>query len=298
MNLAKKEIIIGLCVVIALCVLFFGIDYLKGVNVFKPTNYYSASYTNVSGLQVSAPVTLNGFKVGQVRSIAYEYDNPGHVKVEFSLDKALRIPQESKAVIETSILGTSEVVLHFSDSQQMLPQGAQMIGETPAGLLQDLSQTMLPAAGKVVAKIDTLLTSVNSLLANPALSASVTRLDAITLNMEQTMKSINRTTRQLPPVVNNVDTLTSRLAAMTADLQQVAQTLKGLPIEPAMQNVVALTENLRTLTDDLNNPNSSLGQLTHSKELYDNINATVESLDALLRDVKANPKRYISIKLL
>ena len=81
MKASKKEIIIGFCAVVALLVLFFGIDYLKGVNIFKPTNYYYATYTNVAGLQVSAPVTVNGYKVGLVRNIAYEYDNPGHVKV-------------------------------------------------------------------------------------------------------------------------------------------------------------------------------------------------------------------------
>lgn len=298
MNMAKKEITIGVCAVLALCVLFFGIDYLKGINVLKPTNFYSASYTNVSGLQVSAPVTVNGFKVGQVRTIAYEYDNPGHVRVEFSLDKALRIPQGSKAVIETSILGTSEVVLRLTDAKEFLPMGAQMTGETATGLLSDVSDKIMPSATAVIQKIDTLLTTVNTLLSNPAISQSVTRLDAITLNMEQTLRSINQTTRRLPPVVDHVDTITANLAQLTASLTEVAQTLKGLPIDPTMQNLQALTENLRTFTADLNNPDSSLGALTHSKELYDRLNATVASLNALLQDVKANPKRYISIKLL
>lgn len=298
MNMAKKEIIIGLCAVLALCVLFFGIDYLKGVNVLKPTNFYSASYTNVSGLQVSAPVSVNGFKVGQVRTIAYEYDNPGHVKVEFSLDKALRVPEGSKAVIETSILGTSEVVLKLSDQKELLPMGSQIIGETATGMMQDVSEKIMPSAVGVIAKIDTLLATVNALLANPAISQSVTRLDAITLNMEQTMRAINKTTKRLPPVLDNVDSITANLAAMTATLGEVTQTLKELPLDPTMQNILALTENLKTFTADLNNPNSSLGAMTHSKELYDNLNATVASLNALLQDVKANPKRYISIKLL
>ena len=113
----KKEIIIGLCVLIALGVLYFGVEFLKGVNVFKPSNAYTASYTNVAGLQVSAPVTINGLKVGQVSSIEYEYDNPGHVKVAFSLDKALQVPAGSKAVIEQDLLGTASVVLHFTDAK-------------------------------------------------------------------------------------------------------------------------------------------------------------------------------------
>lgn len=89
----SKELIIGLSVLIAALVLFFGINYLKGINLFKAANYYYVSYTNVNGLTVSAPVTINGFKVGQVRDITYEYDNPGHILVEISLDKQLRVPE-------------------------------------------------------------------------------------------------------------------------------------------------------------------------------------------------------------
>ena len=55
-----KEIIIGASVLLSLLILFFGIDYLKGINIFKSANYYFASYTNVAGLAQSAPVTLNG----------------------------------------------------------------------------------------------------------------------------------------------------------------------------------------------------------------------------------------------
>ncbi len=88
-KLFSREIIIGASVLIALLALVFGINYLKGVNIFKAANYYYASYTNVAGLAQSAPVTLNGYKVGLVRDIAYEYDNPGHVKVEISLDRQI-----------------------------------------------------------------------------------------------------------------------------------------------------------------------------------------------------------------
>ena len=103
-KLFSKEAIIGLTVLISLLIVFFGIDYLKGVNIFHPENYYYVSYTNVDGLAESAPVTVNGFKVGIVREIQYEYDNPGHVRVELSLDKSLKVPRGSKAVLVTSML--------------------------------------------------------------------------------------------------------------------------------------------------------------------------------------------------
>lgn len=85
----RKELLIGVLAVLALAILFFGINFLKGVNIFKAANYFYASYTNVEGLTQSAPVTLNGYKIGIVRDIRYDYNNPGHVVVELSLDKQL-----------------------------------------------------------------------------------------------------------------------------------------------------------------------------------------------------------------
>ena len=93
MQNSRKLLTIGISVIVAMCLLVFGIDYLKGINVFRPSNYYFATFTNVTGLSVSAPVTANGFKVGQVREIGYVYDDPGHVKVELALDRELKVPK-------------------------------------------------------------------------------------------------------------------------------------------------------------------------------------------------------------
>ena len=129
---SKKEIIIGLCVVIALFALFMAINFLKGINVFKAANYYYATYTDAAGLQVSAPVTLNGFKVGQVRDINYQFDDPGHVKVELSLDRALRLPSGTKAVISLDLLGSATVVLKPTSATTYEKVGSTLQGETAA----------------------------------------------------------------------------------------------------------------------------------------------------------------------
>lgn len=298
MNNVKKEVIIGGCVVIALAVLFFGIEFLKGVNVFKPANFYSASYTNAAGLQVSAPVTLNGFKVGQVRDIRYEYDNPGHVLVEMSLDKELKVPVGTRAVIEQDLLGTSTVALHMSDSKDYHTVGNKLIGETAAGMLDGVSGDLMPKINAILPKVDTLLTNINALVANPALQASVTRLDAITLQLEGTMRSVNGTVAKLPPVVRNVDSLTYNVSTITSDLAVLSGQLRTLPVDSLVNNLMVVSENLKALSGQLDDPNSTLGAITHDRQLYDNLNNAAASLDSLLIDVKRNPKRYISIKLL
>lgn len=299
MKASKKEFIIGLCVAISLLVLFFGIDFLKGVNVFKAANYYYAQYTNVAGLQVSAPVTLDGFKVGQVRSLQYEFDNPGHVKVELSLDKALQLPDGTKAVIEQDLLGTATVVLKMGGgSGEFYKVGSTIPGETAQGMMEGVSQNLLPKVNAVFPKIDSLLTSVNRIVSDPALLKSVQRLDAITLNIEQTMKQVNATTRSLDPVMANVTGITDNLNTVSGALAAVSEDLKAAPIDSVMRNLAVMSDNLKVLSAQLNDPNSSLGLITHDRALYDNLNGCAASLDSLLIDVKRNPKRYISIKLL
>lgn len=298
MKTPKKEVLIGLCAVIALLVLYFGIEFLKGVNLFKPANYYYASYTDVAGLQKSAPVTINGFKVGQVREISYEYDNPGHVRVELSLDRELRLPVGSKAVIEQDLLGTSTVVLRMSDSKDFQEIGSRIQGETAQGLMGSVSEQLMPSVSAIFPKIDSLVTSLNALVGDPALAKSVKRLDDITLSLDQTMRQLNATAGQLGPVMKNVNGITGNVNTVTADLAQVSGKLAELPVDSLMNNIMVLSGNLRALSEELDNPESTIGALTCDRALYDNLNNAAASLDSLLIDVKKNPKRYISIKLL
>lgn len=298
MKTSKKEVVIGLCVVIALAALFAGINFLKGVNVFKASNYYYGVYSNVAGLQVSAPITLNGYKVGQVRAMEYQYDNPGHVKVELSMDRSLKLPVGTKAVIELDLLGTASVVLKMADSQDFYKVGTVLPSETAAGLMDNVSNNLMPSVSAVFPKVDSLLTSLNKLVSDPALSQSVARLDAITQNLEMTMRQINATTKTLPQVAENVNGITQNLNTVSSALVDVSEDLKAAPVDSMIQNLNVLSSNLRQLSGQLNDPNSSLGLITHDRVLYDNLNNCAASLDSLLIDVKKNPKRYISIKLL
>lgn len=298
MKTPRKEVLIGLCAVIALAVLYFGIEFLKGVNIFKPANYYYASYTDVAGLQKSAPVTINGFKVGQVREIAYEYNNPGHVRVELSLDRELRVPEGSKAVIEQDLLGTSTVVLRFSDSKNFHEIGSRLVGETAQGLMGSVSEQLMPSVSAIFPKIDSLVTALNTLMRDPALAQSVKRLDDITLSLDRTMRQLDASATQLAPVMKNVNSITGNVNTVTADLAQVSGKLAVLPVDSLMNNIMVVSGNLRALSEELDNPESTLGALTHDRALYDNLNNAAASLDSLLTDVKKNPKRYISIKLL
>ena len=297
----RKEVIIGLCVIVALIILFSGIEFLKGINIFKPANHYYISYTNVAGLDIASPVTVNGYKIGQVIDIQYEYDNPGHIKVEISLDKDLKLPKGTKALLTGSLLGSASIVLDMGTEQNYYEVGDKIVGATPAGLMDNVTNEVIPQVTSIIPKVDSLLSTVNTLVGDPAIYASIKRLDDITSNLNETTKKLNSFIGTLPPVVDNVEDFTSNLNEISEDLATVSKELKTLPIDSTMTSIATTTQNLQVLTTNLNNTlgnkNSSLGLLMNDDKLYNNLSGAVGNLDSLFIDIKKNPKRYISIKL-
>ncbi len=294
----RREVLIGACVIIALAILFFGIDFLKGINLFKAANYYYASYTNVEGLAISAPVTVNGYKVGQVREITYEYDNPGNVRVELSLDKELKVPKGTKALLVTDLLGTASIALEMPKSQDYHNVGDQLIGESPTGMLDNITTSLMPKVEAVVPKVDTLLTSINRLVADPALLASVQRLDAITSNLEATTAALNASTKTLPGVMNNISQLSASATQIAKRIDDLIASIDPATINTTLQNLSETSASLKQLADDLNNPNGTLGKLLNDPAVYNNLNTILQDLDKIVVDIKADPKRYIpAIKL-
>lgn len=293
----NKEVIIGLCVIAAMAILFFGINFLKGVNLFKAVNFYYASFTNVQGLAVSAPVTLNGFQVGLVRDIHYEYDNPGHVLVEISLDKDLKVPAGSEAVITSDILGTATVMLKLSDSKDYHIVGDRLKGVTASGMLDAVSENLMPEISQIMPRVTQLLDNLNNIVGDSAVTASVKRLDAITADLQATTRNLAAATGKLGPVATDVKSITGSVDSIANNLVVISNNLRNAPIDQLMGDMQATTDNLKRLTQQLNDPNSSLGLLINDPTLYNNLNTAVSSLDSLLVDIKKNPKRYINVKV-
>ena len=293
----RKEVLIGVLVLAALAILVFGIDFLKGINLFQPTNYYYASYTNVNGLSVSAPVTVNGYKIGQVREIQYEYDNPGHVKVELALNSDMKLQEGTVAALATDMLGTASIALELGTGANYLKAGDNLQTAQPAGLVDALSGDLMPKVSAIFPKLDSLLTTVTALAGDPALLASIRRLDAITASLDGACAKLNATMNQLQPIAGDVKHITGNFATTSDNLSAFSTTVRNMPVDSLMAQVQATAENLRQLTQELNNPNSTIGKLTSDPALYNNLNSTVQSLDSLFTDIKANPKRYINIKV-
>ncbi|MBO5747632.1 MAG: MCE family protein [Muribaculaceae bacterium] len=298
-KIATKEFIIGLCVMIALVVLFFGIDFLRGINLFQPTNYYHASYSNVAGLEVAAPVTVDGYKVGQVREINFNYENPGIVDVVIAVDEKLSLPVDSRAVIESGLMSGASVKIIMGKESAKIPVGGEVQTAVIPDLMSALSTDVMPNVGNILAQVDSLVRNLNTLIADPALANAVKSLDAITANVELATVGLNNTmNNQLPGIMDNAGKITTNLDVVVNDLAVLSAQLKALPLQSTMDNVNATTANLSTFSAQLNDKNSTLGMLMNDPQLYNQLNRVTADIDSLIVDIKRNPKRYISIKLL
>lgn len=301
-KLFSREVKIGASVLIALVALVFGINYLKGVNIFKAANYYYASYTNVTGLAQSAPVTLNGYKVGLVREIAYEYDNPGHVRVELSLDRQLRLPEGTSAVIVTDMLGTSTIELKMGTSPNFIEVGNKIAGVEGSGLMDKVSTELMPTVMQIAPHLDSLVVALHTIAADPALLTAVRRLDAIMANLEASTNHLNRA---MPAIMGNANATMANVSEITANLSQVSnalsaisEDLKKMPLDSTVTHLNNITAHLDEATSKLNSTNSSLGLLLNDPDLYNNLNNSAAHVDSILIDLKKQPKRYIpSIKI-
>lgn len=272
----------------------FGMNYLKGLNLFESDSKYYISFTDISGLASSSPIYADGYQVGVVKSINYDYNKRGGIVVEASIDEQLRIPKGSSAEIVSDMLGNVKVNLLLANN----PRERVMPGETIQGGINDgaLGQMkgMIPTVMQILPKIDSILTTVNTLLANPAIARSLQNTETVTGELTVTTKRLNNIVAHLeksvPGMLNNTDSL-------LYNANTLAKNVNKIDVAGTMARVDETLDNMERFTEQLNNTTGTLGKLMHDPTLYDNLNNTMRSADSLLIDLKAHPKRYVHFSL-
>lgn len=284
----SKEAKIGLVTIVSLALLYMGINYLKGINLFQPVNHYYVEFSNVKSVTVSSPVFIEGFKVGLVRDIVYDYSNTGKITVEVSLEEEMKINKGSYITIINSFLGGAELHIHLNKYvAEYLKPGATMEGRLEEDMMSAVQSKILPGVEVLLPKIDSILGGLQTLVNHPALSQSLN-------NIEKTTGSLAVSARQLNQMLSkDVPGIMSDLKVITGNFTEVSQGLKELDLSTTVNSINATLDNLRLTTDKLNSTDNSMGLLLNDKALYDNLNNTVVNASSLLLDLKQNPKRYV-----
>lgn len=291
MKYITKEIRIGIAGIVALCILVYGINYLKGINMFKPSSYFYVKFRNVNGLTKSSPVFADGFRVGIVRDLYYDYNQPGRVVVEIDIEPELRIPKGSTAELTTEMLGGVKMNLLLANN----PREKYQIGDTIPGAINngmmEKVATMLPQVERMLPRLDSILTSLNAVLADPSIPATLHNVQDLTANMAVT-------TRRLQILMkNDIPQLAGKLNTIGDNFVLISNNLKEIDFATAMQKVDSTLANVKMITDKLNSKNNTIGLLFNDPSLYNNLNAATSSAASLLEDLKSHPKRYVHFSL-
>jgi phospholipid/cholesterol/gamma-HCH transport system substrate-binding protein len=287
-----KEAKIGIITIIGLFLLYLGINYLKGINLFKPSNQYFVSFDNVKDVTISSPVFVDGFKVGLVRSISYDYSTTDKIRVEISLDDEMRINKGSYVVIVKSFLGGAELHLHLNKYiHDYMKSGEILEGRMGEDMIGSVQDNILPALEGLLPKIDSILSGLQTLINHPALSQSLE-------NLEQTTHNLETSSRQLNLLLNkDVPLILSDLKTVSHNFSGISEDLKSLDLESTIRSVNETLANLKLTTDKLNSKDNSLGLLLNDNSLYYNLNETAGNASKLLIDLKEHPKRYVHFSL-
>ena len=291
MKFFTKEVKIALVAITGVVLLFFGMNFLKGLNLFSSSTDYYVEFEDISGLSSSSPVYVGGYQVGTVKSIIYDYTNRTPTKVVICVDKEMRIPQGSRAKIVSDMLGNVKINLDINGkSSQMVPPGGVIKGGIDNGAMGQLS-AMIPAIEKMLPKLDSILASLNVILADPAIPATLHNVQDLTASMAVT-------SRQLQTLMkDDIPQLTGKLNTIGDNFALISNNLKEIDYAAAMQKVDATLNNVKMITDKLNQKDNTVGLLLNDPSLYNNLNATTANAASLLEDLKSHPKRYVHFSL-
>lgn len=302
MKYFTKEVKLALTAIAAAVLVFVGINFLKGINIFEATNTYYVQFKNIGGLAVSNPVFANGYPVGIVRTINYDYSSVENVIVGIELDDEMRVPVGTRAELEAELMGGVKMTLILGKNPtQFVEQFDTIQGGMHIGTLNKL-EAMVPVFETIVPKIDTLLTNINRLTGDSAMLQTLKNVEVMSKQLAEATTQMNRIMKQDVPemtanlknISKNVNKISSDLATvdLAATMQSVNATLKSAEKFSADLNQMTVT-----LNSKMNSKDNTLGLFLNDRSVYDNLNSTMQHADSLMIDLKAHPKRYVHFSI-
>ena len=294
MKYFTKEVKIALVAIVAIVILFIGMQFLKGMSIFSSKDTYYVSFNDISGLSSSSPVYANGYRVGVVQNIEYDYEHLNRIVAAMNLDPKLQITKGTRAEIVSDLLGNVKLELRLGQLQDgILAKGDTIEGFIQEGLMSKAAQ-MLPQVEQMLPKLDSILANINLIVSDPALGGTLHNAEQLTAQLNTTARQMNQLTaqlnRQVPKMMDKAEGVLTNAETLTGNISQ-------LDFQTTMQKVDATLASLQKLSNALNSKEGSMGLLLNDSQLYESLNSSIHSFDSLLVDFKLHPKRYINVSV-
>lgn len=293
----SREFKVGVLAIVCLGILYFGFNFLKGINIFSPTKVYVGTFERINGLTAQAPVYIKGYQVGLVESIQYDFkQNPAFI-VNVSIDKTIELPRGTQmALVADGLLGGGAIELQLPTMpNRAMPyqKGDTLPTHIVPGLVDNLQTGLLANLDSLLNQANILLASLNSELEEGSLRNTLQNVERITNDLTVSSRDIRSLThQQLPALMTKVD-------STMVGLQEIVSDVNAANIQQTIGNV---DNTINTLNAALQSQDGTLGLLLNDKELYDNLNGALQNLDnavqnvdTIMMSIKARP--FIQKKL-
>jgi len=306
MKKISNEVKVGVTALLTIVVFVWLFNFLKGKDFLKSTAIYYTVYDKVGGLAESSPVEINGYKVGVVRSLDFIDPLSGKLLVEFSVKKGFKLPKNTVAeIVPISLLGGMKVQFVYGNGPGTYSDGDTIPGRLAESLIDKIDTEILPVKEKMsnlIVVLDSVISSVDEVM-NPEFKKNFSETFA---HLNNTSASLDRAigSKELAATIDNINKFTKMLSDNSgkmnktfSNLETISDTLAVADISASVANLKASLQKAALLMDNLNKGKGSAGQFLTNDTLYTNLSGSLESLNGLLKDMKANPKRYVHFSI-
>jgi phospholipid/cholesterol/gamma-HCH transport system substrate-binding protein len=292
----KKEVKVGIIMILVLGTLIWGFNFLKGKNFFSNKKKYYVVYNDIAGLTESNGLFIKGYKVGHVRDIAFSDKSLKKLIVCLAIESNIQIPEGTVARINTmDLIGNKAIELVFSENTKILKEGEYLVGDVEVSVTKQL-EPYKAQAYSLIKSIDSLSTSVNRIF-DPM---TIKNYREIVRNIRYTTDALASSSYIITVSLQNVQDITANIRNNNQKINQIlknteafSDSLSHLQLQSSLNNLNQTIIESREMLAHINNGQGTLGKLVMDDSLYNSLNRSVVNIDSLVNDLKNNPKKYL-----
>ena len=290
----SKEIKIALVAIFSAILIYVGIIFLKGLKLFSDEVSYFVEISNVQGMPTASDVRANGLKVGTVKAIQFNAGKQ-NLTVEITVNPQFQIPEGTTVYMTKEMLGSAMMNLKLGPNPTALLHPGDTIQGEPMIDLMTEAGNMIPKVEALLPKVDSILTAMNTLVNDPAITTSMHNMEAVSADLRVTTSQINGLLgKDVPQLMAKTNNICTNLETTTGQLNQIDLVGIAQKADATMNGVQEMTFKMNTA---MSSKESSLGMLMSDNSIALHIDSTMQNSSRLLEDFRLHPKRYVHFSL-
>lgn len=291
----NKEARIGILALIALVLGYVGLNFLKGISLFKPTAIYYADFKNLNNISISTPVFIRGYKVGSVREIDFGYNGgEGYgATLKLSIDPKVHLPVGSVAKIKPNPLSGPEIIITTPEkpcNDFIEPESKLPVEENASDLFSLATDKIIPTTTQLLPVITSMLNRVNDLVNSHVIDSTFLTLKQTSLQLNSLANHLDLAAQGMPEAMKNVKEFSQSMATF-------GEELANIKLGSIVQNLEQTSSSLKAMSHQLTSKDNTAGLLLNDAGLYNRLDSLALSIESLMKDIKENPKKYVHISV-